>query len=72
MAVLLPLQIGTFTLINRSMLRHLPPFEQLDFSRDVVVHRLVLEGYFGMFSILVALFSAYYLCSQRGNTGFCG
>jgi hypothetical protein len=54
MAVLLPLQIGTFTLINRSMLRHLPPFEQVDFSRDVVAHRLTLEGYFGMFSILVA------------------
>jgi hypothetical protein len=54
MAVLLPLQIGVFTFINRSMLRHLPPFEQVDFSRDVVAHRLMLEGYFGMFSILVA------------------
>ena len=54
MAVLLPLEIGTFTLIGRFAKGHLVPFEQMNFSRDVVAHRLVLEGYFGMFSILIA------------------
>jgi hypothetical protein len=56
MVVLLPLEIGTFMLIGHFSKAHLVPFEQADFSRDVVAHRLMLEGYFGMFSILIAYF----------------
>jgi hypothetical protein len=54
MAVLLPLEIGAFMLIGHFAKGHLVPFEQADFSRDVVAHRLMLEGYFGMFCILIA------------------
>jgi serine phosphatase RsbU (regulator of sigma subunit) len=54
MVVLLPLEIGTFVLIGHFSKGHLVPFEQADFSRDVVAHRLMLEGYFGMLSILIA------------------
>jgi Stage II sporulation protein E (SpoIIE) len=54
MVVLLPLEIGAFTLIGHFAKGHLVPFEQTDFSRNVVAHRLMLEGYFGMFSILIA------------------
>jgi hypothetical protein len=54
MFLLLPLQIATSTLIKTMMAPHLTPFDQMDFSREVVTRRLLLEGYFGMFSILIS------------------
>jgi serine phosphatase RsbU (regulator of sigma subunit) len=54
MFLLLPLQSATSTLIKTMMAPHLIPFDQMDFSREVVTRRLLLEGYFGMFSILIS------------------
>jgi sigma-B regulation protein RsbU (phosphoserine phosphatase) len=52
MSLLLPVQIGTNVLIGNVMNHRLPAFDQVDFSRDVVTHRLLVEGIVGMVSII--------------------
>ncbi|HEV7676482.1 MAG TPA: hypothetical protein VGQ12_18275, partial [Candidatus Angelobacter sp.] len=52
MSLLLPVQIGTNVLIGNVMNHRLPAFDQVDFSRDVVTHRLLVEGVVGMVSII--------------------
>jgi hypothetical protein len=54
MCILFPLQMGTYTLLKTVMASRLIPFDQMDFSRDVVTHRLTVEGMFGMICILIA------------------
>ncbi len=54
MFILFPLQMGTYILLGTLTTPHLTPFEQMDFSRDVVTHRLTVEGMFGMFCILIS------------------
>jgi hypothetical protein len=53
MCVLLPIQLGVFISMGTLMNHRLSPFNQMDFSRDAVVRKLVVEGFFGMFSILI-------------------
>jgi hypothetical protein len=54
LCILFPLQMGTYILLGKITSPYLTPFEQMDFSRDVVTHRLAVEGVFGMFCILIA------------------
>ncbi|HEX4605489.1 MAG TPA: PP2C family protein-serine/threonine phosphatase [Candidatus Angelobacter sp.] len=53
MAVLAPIQFGFFVLMGTLMRRYLPDFSQIEFSREAVLHRLMIEGVFGMFAIVI-------------------
>ncbi|HKV91105.1 MAG TPA: PP2C family protein-serine/threonine phosphatase [Candidatus Angelobacter sp.] len=50
---ILPLQLAAFHLLDRTMKKSVPVYGQMEFSREIVTHKLLLEGYFGMFSILL-------------------
>ncbi len=54
MPIVFALQMGTYMFLGTFMEHHVIPFDQMDFSREVVTRRLLLEGNFGMFSILIA------------------
>lgn len=61
MVSLLPLQLVTFNLMDHTMKKFVPAYEQMDFSRQAVTHKLLVEGLIGMFSILLgySLVSAF-------------
>lgn len=61
MVILFPLQMGAFTVVGRALRKSVPPYEQMDFSRQAVTHKLLIEGLVGMCSILLgySLVSAF-------------
>ena len=53
MVLVLPLQMGTFTVVGRTLRKSNPRYEQMEFGREAVTHRLLIEGTVSMFSILL-------------------
>ncbi len=61
MVILLPLQLAAVISIGRALRKSVPRYEQMDFNRGVITHKLLIEGLVSMFSILLgySLVSAF-------------
>jgi serine phosphatase RsbU (regulator of sigma subunit) len=53
MVVLFFLQVGTFTFAGHTMRKVVSRYEQMEFSREAVTHKLLIEGLASMCSILL-------------------
>jgi serine phosphatase RsbU (regulator of sigma subunit) len=53
LVITLPVQVATTTFIGYLMRRNVPAYQQMEFSREAVTDKLVIEGLLAMFSILM-------------------
>src|SRR5215510_3290836 len=52
MVILLPIQFGVNVLIENMMRKYVPVYQQMEFSREAITDKLVVEGILAMFSII--------------------
>ncbi|HEY7405426.1 MAG TPA: PP2C family protein-serine/threonine phosphatase, partial [Candidatus Angelobacter sp.] len=52
MVILLPVQVGVNVLIGIMMRKQVPAYQQMDFTREAITDKLVIEGMLAMFSII--------------------